>query len=65
MTEDDARDVIVRQWLALPPEDRATDAQAEAFAMKMAERYEFGEIGDRSRVIMGWLLSYVGRRQAT
>jgi hypothetical protein len=38
MTEEDARDVIVRQWLALPPEDRATDDQAAAFAAKMAKR---------------------------
>ena len=56
-----ARGAIVREWRALPADQRKTDAQAAAFATRAMQRYPFRAKGDRYQYIMGWLGPYVGK----
>jgi hypothetical protein len=57
VTKDEARELIIDKWLALPPDERATERQAAWFAMAIKDRYRFRSSGDRYQVIKGWLLS--------
>jgi hypothetical protein len=57
MTQDEAKAEILRAWRALPADERRTDHQAAAFAMKLAGEYRFRCSGDRYQVIKGWLLN--------
>jgi hypothetical protein len=62
MKQDEARAMIIREWLLLPPQERATDNQAATFAMRAAGRYHFRtKTGDRYQAIKGWLNQYIGR----
>jgi hypothetical protein len=56
-----ARGAIVREWRALPADQRKTDAQAVAFAAHALQRYPFRAKGDAYRYIMSWLGPYIGR----
>jgi hypothetical protein len=55
MKKDEAMRQVVAQWLALPPAERATEAQAAQFAMRIKDDYQFRCSGDRYQVIKGWL----------
>ncbi|SEE70468.1 hypothetical protein SAMN05444161_8661 [Rhizobiales bacterium GAS191] len=60
MTLGQAKAIIVREWLALPAEERATESQALAFAMKVADRFQFRSLGGRYQIIKGWLQRHIG-----
>ena len=55
MKRNDAKEVILRDWMALKPEDRATQAHARLFAISKASEYRFRSAKDRADVIEGWL----------
>ncbi|MCX7358393.1 MAG: hypothetical protein NT015_09670 [Alphaproteobacteria bacterium] len=61
MLKDDARDAVVREWLALPRASRATEHQAFLFAIAAKERFRFRCSGDPYQHIKGWLMEHVGR----
>jgi hypothetical protein len=41
MNQDDAKREIIREWRALPKEQRQTDEQAALFAMQIKDKYKF------------------------
>ena len=55
-TKDEAREETLRRWTALPAEDRLTLEQANVFAAALAEQLEFRTMGNRRRVILGWIV---------
>ncbi|MBN9304324.1 MAG: hypothetical protein BGO82_18275 [Devosia sp. 67-54] len=55
MTKDEARKQVLKLWRALPPLERQSFAQAEAFALGLAPSIEFETMGNKSRVIVAWL----------
>lgn len=55
MKRDDAKEAILRDWMALKPEDRATQAHARLFAISKAGEYRFRATEDRADMIEGWL----------
>lgn len=61
--KDDARNIVVREWLQLP-ESKRTDEEAAVFAIKMANRPDllFRSNADRYQVIKGWLNQLVTRK---
>jgi hypothetical protein len=54
--EHEARRTVIREWMALPREQRQTEKQAAAFATKTTDKNEFACSGDRHQRIMSWLL---------
>ncbi len=60
--EHNARRAIIREWMSLPRDKRATEEQAAAFAMKAIEKHEFRYSGDRRQRIMAWLLPRIKSR---
>jgi hypothetical protein len=63
MKREDAKEAILREWMALKPEDRATDTHARLFAISKAGEFRFRSAEDRADVIEGWLLEHVGKRR--
>jgi hypothetical protein len=63
MKRDDAKEAILREWLALPADDRATVTHARLFAISKAGEYRFHSAEDRADVIEAWLLDHVGKRR--
>ena len=57
----EARRAIIREWMALPKDKRASKEQALSFAEQAGERHALKDHGDRSARMMGWLLPRVGR----
>jgi len=55
VTKDEARKQVLKLWRALPPLERQSFAQAEAFALGLAPSIEFETMGNKSRVIVAWL----------
>jgi len=60
MRRADAQRGVIREWLALPADQRKTKAQAVAFAMRAADRFKFRYKGDRYQLIQIWLFKYLG-----
>jgi hypothetical protein len=60
MIRADARRAFIREWLALPREERKTKEQAVAYAMTAADRFRFRYKGDKHQLIQVWLFKYVG-----
>jgi hypothetical protein len=60
MLRADAQRAIIREWLALPADERKTKDQAMAYAMTAADRFKFRYKGDRYQLIQVWLFKYVG-----
>ena len=63
MRKEDAKQAILREWMALKPEDRATETHAKLFAISKAGEYRFRSKGDRGDVIRDWLLEHVGKHR--
>ena len=63
MTKPDheARRTVIREWMALPKDKRASAQQAQAFADKAPERHPLKDTGDHSARVMGWLLPRIGK----
>jgi hypothetical protein len=59
MRRADAQKAIIREWLALPADERKTKEQAVAYAMRAAHRLKFRYKGDRHQLIQIWLFKYV------
>lgn len=59
MRQNEAREAILAEWLALPPVERQSEHQAASFAMKKLSQYQFRCIGDRYQRIKGWLLAHL------
>jgi hypothetical protein len=56
MNQEDAKREIIREWRALPKEQRQTDEQAALFAMQIKDKYKFrGGSADPYQTIKGWL----------
>ncbi len=55
-TKDDAREEAIRRWRALPADERQTTEQADYFAAALADTLDFRTMGNRRRVILGWLV---------
>jgi hypothetical protein len=57
MKKEDALRAILNEWRSLPEQERQTEAQLLAFAIKMANDpdYSFLYRGDRYQAIMGYL----------
>ena len=61
MVKPDAQRAIIREWLALPADERKTKEQAVAYAMAAAARFRFRYKGDRYQLIQLWLFKYIGQ----
>lgn len=61
MKRDDAKDAILRDWMALEPDERATLAHARLFAISKAGEYRFRSKEDRSDLIEAWLREHVSK----
>jgi hypothetical protein len=61
MTKDEARQLVLSEWLALPPTDRATETHAVIFALKAAGQYRWRAVGDRYQDIMDWIRDHIGK----
>lgn len=59
MTKEEARLACIRDWMALPPDERRTEHQAAVFAMRIKDRYVFRSSDDRYQVIKGWLQRFL------
>jgi hypothetical protein len=59
--ENKARRAIIREWMALPREQRQTTEQAAAFGLKAVEKHKFRYSGDRQRRIAIWLMPRIGK----
>jgi hypothetical protein len=60
MLRADAQRAVIREWLALPADQRKTKEQAVAYAMTAVDRFKFRYKGDRYQLIQVWLFKYVG-----
>jgi hypothetical protein len=56
-----ARRTIIREWMALPSKQRASEDQAAAFVAKASERHTLKDHGDTTERMMGWLRPRVGK----
>jgi hypothetical protein len=54
------RRAIIRDWMALPREQRHSVEQATAFAARAARMHDFRCAGDRSARILAWLRPRIG-----
>ena len=59
--EHEPRRLIIREWMSQPRDKRQNREQAEAFAVKAAEKHLFRCSGERSQRILAWLLSRTGK----
>ena len=57
----EARRTVIREWMALPKDKRASQEQALAFAAKAGERHVLKGPGDGTARMMGWLSPRVGK----
>lgn len=55
LSKDDARAETLRRWRALPETERTDPEQAELFAAALADELSFRTMGNRRKVILGWL----------
>jgi hypothetical protein len=60
MLKADAQRAVIREWLALPTDERKTKEQAVAYPMRAADQFTFRYKGDRYQLIEIWLFKYVG-----
>jgi len=66
MKQVDAKREILREWRALPKEERQTEADATRFAFTVVNKYNFffgGDTADRYQTIWAWLLRDMALRR--
>jgi hypothetical protein len=62
MTKQEIRRAVIREWMALPSNQRQTKEQTDSFALKAMHRHELPRSrNDAYQVMMGWLLSRTGK----
>jgi hypothetical protein len=62
MRFDEIRNVIIQEWLNLPPDSRQSEQQAANFATKAAQRHPFDPDRDPFNLVMRWLDPYIPQR---
>ena len=55
MTKDEARKQVLKLRRSLPPLERQSFAQSEAFRLSIAPSLDFETMGNKSRVVVAWL----------
>ena len=55
MKQEDAKAEILREFRALPEDQRKSKSDRLPFAMQMYQKYDFKYSGDRYQIIMAWL----------
>jgi hypothetical protein len=64
MKQVDAKREILREWRALPKEERQTEADATRFAFTAVNKYNFGgDTAHRYQTIWAWLLRDMALRR--
>ena len=63
MKQVDAKREILREWRALPKEQRQTEADATRFAFSVVNKYKFGGTGDPYQTIRAWILRDMSLRR--
>jgi len=64
MKQEDAKREILREWRALPKEQRQTEADTTRFAFTVVNKYNFGvDAADRYQTIWAWLLRDMSLRR--
>ena len=60
----DAKREILREWRALPKEQRQSEADATRFTFTVVNKYNFGgDAADRYQTIWAWLLRDMSLRR--
>jgi hypothetical protein len=59
MTKSQAHAEVLRRWRERPFKDRKTYAQAQAFAGEIAGQVDFATLGQKQKIIEGWLVGEV------
>ena len=55
------RRIVIREWMALPPDRRRTAEQAADFAAKAVAAHAFGPGRDHRSRVIAWLAPRLGR----
>ena len=64
MKQVDAKREILREWRALPKEQRHTEADATRFALTVVNKYKFGgSTADPYQTIWAWLVRDMSLRR--
>jgi len=64
MKQVDAKREILREWRALPKEQRQSEADATRFTFTVVNKYNFGgDAADRYQTIWAWLLRDMSLRR--
>jgi hypothetical protein len=62
MNKQEIRRAVIREWMALPRDNRKTEEQAAGFAAKAVQRHALPRSRlDPLRVMTGWLLPRAGK----
>lgn len=61
LTKTEAHAEALRRWLLRPAEERASFADAEAFAIELTSDLQFHSMMDCGTLIRAWLICEVGR----
>ena len=61
LTKAEAHQEALRRWFLRPDEERASFADAEAFALELTPQLQFHSMMDCGTLIRAWLVSEVGR----
>ena len=59
LSKSEAHAEVLRQWRARPSKARADYKMAIDFAAELAPKLDFDTLGDRRKVVEGWLVSEV------
>jgi hypothetical protein len=61
MTKDEARPEAIRRWLLLPPHQRETYSDAEAYARRLELELDFHTVTNKQKLISAWLIIELDR----
>lgn len=64
LSRQDAERESIRRWLQLPPHNRRTCEDAEAYAARLAVDLDFFTVTSRQRLIAAWLIRELFRTEA-
>ena len=64
LTKTEAEAEAIRRWYLLPPHQRQTCEEAEAYALRLDQQLEFKSVTNRARLIGAWLIRELFRARA-
>jgi hypothetical protein len=64
LSKQEAEAEAIRRWYRLPPHQRQTCEDAEAYATRLVVALEFYSVTGRQRLIAAWLIRELFRTQA-